>query len=65
MHLNMSYQDIKNLPVRYRRWFIDRLKKHYDKKSEMYERSTTSKQNDSDFSNLSKFEENMSKKFTS
>ncbi len=65
MHLNMSYQDVKNLPVRYRRWFLNRLKVHYDKKSELYERSNTSKQGESDFSGLSKFEENMSKKFTS
>lgn len=28
-HLGMSYSEIKNLPISYRRWYIDRLIKHF------------------------------------
>lgn len=28
-HLGMSYSDIKNLPIIYRRWYIERLSKHF------------------------------------
>ena len=27
----MSYSDIKTLPITYRRWYIDRLSKHFKK----------------------------------
>ena len=27
----MSYSDIKSLPISYRRWYIDRLAKHFKK----------------------------------
>jgi len=65
MHLNMSYTEIRNLPVRYRHWFLNRLKKHFDKKSEMYSGDGPSEQNKTDFSSLNKFEESLNKKFSS
>jgi hypothetical protein len=34
MHLRMSLSDIHNLPVRYRKWYMDRLVKHFTKNSE-------------------------------
>tara|TARA_E500000318_G_C3440273_1_gene164697 strand:+ start:114 stop:344 length:231 start_codon:yes stop_codon:yes gene_type:complete len=30
----MSYGDIKSLPISYRRWYIDRLAKHFKKVNE-------------------------------
>ena len=35
MHLNMSYTDIRSLPIRYRRWFIERLAKHFEAQNEI------------------------------
>ena len=29
MHLGMSYRDVKSLPTSYRRWYIQRLSKHF------------------------------------
>jgi len=29
MHLNMSYSEVRNMPTAYRRWYIDRLVKHF------------------------------------
>ena len=37
MHLNMSYQDIRNLPITYRRWFIRRLTKHFEQQRAAYD----------------------------
>ncbi len=65
MHLNMSYTEIRNMPTRYRHWFLKRLTKHFDKKREMYNGDKSSDQNNSDFSSLSKFEESLNKKFSS
>ena len=28
-HLGMSYSEVKNLPLSYRKWFIERLVKHF------------------------------------
>lgn len=33
-HLNMSYSDVRGLPVTYRRWFIDRLSTEFKKRSD-------------------------------
>jgi len=65
MHLNMSYTEVRNLPTRYRHWFLKRLTKHFDRKNEMYEKGNPSGNKDSDFSSLNKFEESMDKKFSS
>ena len=34
MHLNMSYSEVRSLPVRYRHWYMDRLLKHFREKNE-------------------------------
>ena len=33
-HLNMSYSDIRSLPLPYRRWFIDRLSSEFKKQAD-------------------------------
>jgi len=33
-HLNMSYSDVRMLPVTYRRWFLDRLTKEFNSQAE-------------------------------
>ena len=64
MHLNMSYSDVRSMPVRYRKWFLERLKKYFDKQSAMYERKDASKQNESNYEGLNKFSEMLDKKFS-
>jgi hypothetical protein len=32
-HLGMSYSDVRNLPVPYRKWYLDRLVREFEKKS--------------------------------
>ena len=38
-HLNMSYSDVRNLPVTYRRWFISRLGSEFKKRSDARKKS--------------------------
>ena len=33
-HLNMSYSEVKNLPIAYRKWYIDRLVEEFRKKND-------------------------------
>ena len=66
MHLNMSYTEIRNLPTRYRIWYLNRLKKHYEKQSEMYNRSPNSgKTNKDNMEGFDKFNQMIDKKFSS
>lgn len=34
MHLRMSYSELLKMPIRYRHWFVKRLSKHFDQKTE-------------------------------
>ena len=34
-HLRMSYSDTREMPIRYRRWFINRLKEEFEKKEKL------------------------------
>ncbi len=56
MHLGMSYQDIRNLPLSYRRWYVDRLLKHFKKKNK-----TTKKHQENTSQNNSKSPEDLKK----
>ena len=40
MHLGMSYESIRNLPISYRRWFIERLTKHFEQKKSAYNKAS-------------------------
>ena len=37
-HLNMTYSDIRSLPLPYRRWFIDRLSKEFKNREEQHKK---------------------------
>lgn len=39
MHLNMSYIELRNMPVRYRRWYLERLTKHFKQKNEAQDKA--------------------------
>jgi len=59
MHLGMSYTELRNLPVRYRSWYIKRLSKHFEDKN----KSTENKPSESfDRSSFDKFEKTVNKK---
>jgi len=60
MHLNMSYSEVRGLPVRYRRWFIDRLLKYYKDKNNPDNRRSASAENNQSFS---QYQEQLNKKF--
>jgi len=38
-HLHMSYSDIRSMPIRYRRWFIERLAQEFKQKAETMKKS--------------------------
>ena len=43
----MSYDTIKNLPISYRRWFIERLTKHFEQKKSIYDKASSNTNADS------------------
>ena len=50
MHLGMSYSEVRGLPIRYRRWFIERLSKHFkDQNESMQEKSDANHSNSKSF----------------
>jgi len=59
MHLRMSLSDIHNLPVRYRRWYMERLLKHFSKNNEL---KPVNKDNES--KNFAKFQDQIMKKLS-
>ena len=64
MHLNMSYSEVHRLPIRYRRWFLRRLTRHFDEKNKLHEdlqSNSTNKNNDLD--DFNKFQSQIDKKF--
>jgi len=63
MHLNMSYLEVKQLPIRYRRWFIDRIVKHFKDQNDRYNKDKTNNRND-DRRSFSEFEKQVNSKFT-
>jgi hypothetical protein len=63
MHLNMSYLEVKQLPIRYRRWFIDRIVKHFKDQNDRYNKDKTKNKND-DRRSFSDFEKQVNSKFT-
>jgi hypothetical protein len=63
----MDYQTVRSLPIRYRRWFLERLIKDFKQKKEaMTPNSVDATKTESvaeKMDKLSKFEEMMSNKF--
>jgi hypothetical protein len=56
----MSYSEVKSLPIRYRRWYLDRLVKHFNDKNEAANKETSPNQDQSGFL---EFEKQISSKF--
>jgi len=61
----MSYSEVKKLPIRYRKWFLDRLAKHFHDKNSIMENTknnnTSANQQDNSLARLSQFENQMKK----
>ena len=64
MHLNMSYSEVKILPARYRRWFLDRIVKHFKDQKQRYEKVKDSANDHDQKNTLSEFEKQVNSKFT-
>ena len=60
MHMHMSYADIKKLPVRYRKWFVERLIKHFRQMNEQKKPANDRKPLDK----LAMFEDQIKKKLS-
>ncbi len=61
LHLGMSYTEVRKLPVRYRRWYITRLLKHFKDKNEASQ--SKPKNNSSNMQALDKYKTMIDKKF--
>jgi len=57
----MSYSEVRGLPVRYRRWFIDRLLKHFKDKNSAREQKPD--QTGSNMRSLGDYQSMLDKKF--
>ncbi len=55
----MSYEEVRRLPVRYRTWFLNRLKRYYDERIEKPDKEPAN----SNRSQLDKYQETLQKKF--
>ena len=58
----MSYSEVRQLPIRYRRWFIERLLKHFDDKKKIQENGSIDDSSKFNSKNLEKFQDIIDKK---
>ncbi len=56
LHLNMSYSEVRNLPIKYRRWFLDRLIQHFEMKNKAIKKSVDDHNPSQGLKDLNKFE---------
>jgi len=61
MHLNMSYSEVRGMPIIYRRWYIDRLSKHFKEQKESLGKGREGKA--TDMSSLNLYKDILDKKF--
>jgi hypothetical protein len=70
LHLNMSYSEVRKLPTRYRRWFLDRLVRHFKEKNEATEKAKNNAsnslgdENNSNIDAFNKYQALLDKKFS-
>ena len=57
----MSYTEVKNLPIKYRRWFLKRLVRDFEERNNQ-EKASSDKEKSYDMSKFDAFEKNMYKK---
>lgn len=63
----MSYSEVHSLPIRYRRWYLDRLMRHFKEKNESYEKTKNNSKNSNTTNNVdmfSRFEQQVKNKLT-
>lgn len=56
----MSYSEVKNLPVNYRRWFLKRLTREFEEAANRM-KSNKPQEKENNLSKLDQFEKNMFK----
>ena len=60
----MSYLEVKQLPIRYRRWFLDRIVKHFKEQNERLNKDKNTSNESNDLASLADFEKQVNSKFT-
>ena len=64
----MSYPQVHRMPVRYRRWFLERLVRHFEEKNKAIKKSSSEPLNNKDKSGeydmFSRFEDQVKNKLT-
>jgi hypothetical protein len=60
----MSYLEVKQLPIRYRRWFLDRIVKHFKEQNERLNKDKNNRNESDDLASLADFEKQVNSKFT-
>lgn len=60
MHLNMSHDQAYKMPVRYRKWYLERLQRHYKDK---YSKSVDEAKPINNENKLKEYESKLQKKF--
>ena len=65
MHLNMSYSEVKRLPVRYRHWYLKRLVQHFEEKNKIREeiKNSNNQNKNSQLNSLAAYENSLNNKF--
>lgn len=61
MHLNMSYTEVRRLPTRYRRWYLDRLVRYFKDRNAPSDKENTVTNDNID--SLKQYEDMLNKKF--
>ena len=62
LHLNMSHSEVRSLPIRYRRWYLDRLARHFKEQNERYNKDST--QNQDNLGAIAEFEKQINSKLS-
>ena len=62
MHLGMSYTEVRLLPTRYRRWYIDRLLQYFKDKKAVNE-GTAASDTSGNMKSLSDYQNILDQKF--
>lgn len=58
----MSHSEVRSLPIRYRRWYLDRLAKHFRDKSARHEKASDQPSNK--LNAFAEFEKQINSKLT-
>tara|TARA_Y100001972_G_C7417384_1_gene215865 strand:- start:175 stop:354 length:180 start_codon:yes stop_codon:yes gene_type:complete len=59
----MSHSEVRSLPVRYRRWYLDRLARHFKEQNEKYNKNFNN-EGDKDMGAFAEFEKQINSKLS-